>query len=120
MKINEITTNSLKSFIAQVRCVVDGVGSTIVRVGIRCDSLSSARYVLSKTYGHQNLLSLQQGINEDFIDEEVMKPLTTSQLQVKSLEDKSKELKNQAKKVKAQQKVQVAQSQLSKVNRLST
>lgn len=120
MRIDEITIQSLKHFIAQVRCVVDGVGVAIVKVCIRCDSLSGARYVLAKTYGLKNVLSLHQAFNEDFVGEELAKPLTSSQLQVKSLEDKSRQLKNQAKQVKARQKVQVAQSQLSKVNRLST
>lgn len=76
MRIDEITIQSLKHFIAQVRCVVDGVGVAIVKVCIRCDSLSGARYVLAKTYGLKNVLSLHQAFNEDFVGEELAKPLS--------------------------------------------
>jgi len=111
MKVTEITNRSMSSFIAQIK--VPGTGT--VRCEIKSDSLNNARALLKQMFGKTNVLSVQQLV----LDEQTIKPMTAQELQVKSLQDKSKQLKNQAKQLKAQQTVQKAQSELSKLNKPS-
>jgi lipid A disaccharide synthetase len=111
MKVAEITSRSMSSFIAQIK--VPGTGT--VRYEIKSDSINSARSLLSKMFGKTNVVSVQQLV----LDEQTIKPMTAQELQVKSLQDKSQQLKDQAKKLKAQQSVQKAQSALSKLNQSS-
>jgi type II secretory pathway predicted ATPase ExeA len=111
MKITEITSRSMSSFIAQIKVP----GSGTVRYEFKSDSINSARSLLNKMFDKTNVVSVQQLV----LDEETIKPMTAQELQVKSLQDKSKQLKNQAKQLKAQQTVQKAQSALSKLNQSS-
>jgi hypothetical protein len=113
MRFYEFVSNGVKPFIGSVRAVVQGMGSVNGKVKIEADSLMSARYALSRIYGKENVLSVQQPVSEDG---GISKPLTPDQLQVKALNDKSAQLKTQAKRIKAQQKVQKAQANLAKVN----
>lgn len=126
MKITEITSGYLKSYVGTVRCVVPDMGTLTVRVAIQCDTPMGARYALSKCYGHKNVMSVQQVVNKTVLSDAKTfgadnKPLTPQQLQVKSLQDQSKQLKDRAKQVKAQQSVQKAQATLQRANKtLST
>ena len=58
MKITEVVGGNRKSFIAVVRRFVDGMGSTTTRIQIRCDDQAQARYLLSRCYGHGNVLCI--------------------------------------------------------------
>jgi hypothetical protein len=51
MRIDEVVGGDIKSFVAVVRCVVDGMGSASSRIQIRCDGLNQARYLLTRCYG---------------------------------------------------------------------
>jgi hypothetical protein len=113
MRFYEFVGNGLKPFIGSVRAVVQGLGSVNSKVKIEADSLMSARYALSRIYGKENVLSVQQTVTEDG---GLSQPLTPEQLQVKALKDKSAQFKQQAKKTQAQQKVQKAQANLAKVS----
>jgi len=113
MRLYEFVSNGVKPFIGSVRAVVQGMGSVNGKVKIEADSLMSARYALSRIYGKENVLSVQQPVSEDG---GISKSLTPDQLQVKALNDKSAQLKTQAKRINAQQKVQKAQANLAKVN----
>ena len=117
MKINEIVGGDLKSFVAVVRCDIEGMGSSISRIQIRCDGQNQARYLLTRCYGRGNVLSIQQSVDEGLGVIKPIKPLTLDQLQVKGLEDQAKAMKHRAKQVKAQQKVKRDQAALAKVNR---
>lgn len=125
MKINEITNGYIKTYVGTVRCVVSGMGSLTIRVGVESDSPMGARYSLARIYGRENVMSIQQVMVETVLNDGNTygadnKPLTPQQLQVKSLQDQSKRLKDRAKQVKAQQSVQKAQTKLQKVNKLAS
>jgi hypothetical protein len=64
MKISEIVGDGLMSFVAVVRCAVDGMGSVTTQVEIRCDGPTQARYLLSRVYGRSNVLALKQLVLE--------------------------------------------------------
>ncbi len=117
MKINEVLGSDLKSFVAVIRCRVQGSGSVTTRVQIRCDGLTQARCLLGHVYGAGNVMSIQQSVDEGKSVIKPIKPLTLDQLQVKGLEDQAKAMKHRAKQVKAQQKVKRDQAALAKVNR---
>jgi hypothetical protein len=122
MKIIEITSSYLKSYIAVVKCQVAGMGSLTIRVGVESDSPMGARYSLARIYGRENVMSIQQAMVETVLNDGKAygadnKPLTPQQLQVKSLQDQSKRLKDRAKQVKAQQSVQKAQAKLQRANK---
>ena len=118
MKVNEVIGSTcLKNYLARVRCVVDGMGAATASIQIRCDGPSQARYLLSRVYGRNNVLSIQE-ITNDSITEAggLIAPLTAQELQVKSLTDKSKKLNQQAKQTKALQSLQKAQNNYAKVS----
>jgi hypothetical protein len=112
-EIIESLNGGMKTFIGKVRAVVVGAGSMNSSVCFEADSLASARYLLFRIYGKENVLSVQQTFTEDG---GLSQPLTPEQLQVRALNDKSAQLKQQAKKTQAQQKVQKAQANLAKVS----
>ena len=85
----------------------------IGKVKFEADSLTSAKYLLYRIYGRENVISIQQALIED---DGVTKPLTPAELQVKSLTDKSAQLKQQAKKTKSLQKLQKAQQNYAQVS----
>jgi len=117
MKINEITNGYLKSYIGNVKCLVPRMGALTIRVGIQSDTAMGARYALSRIYGRENVVSVNQVVSETVLKDAKTygadnKTQTPQRLQVKSLKDQSKRLSDQAKRVKAQQDVQKAQAKL--------
>ena len=113
MKISEIS-HPLSTFIATVRVVMRHTTVT-ARTMVVADTFMSAKAMLAKTYGAENILSLTQLTNEIFIDEET-KTLSPSELQVKSMSDRAKQLTQQAKELKARQSLQQAQQKLVKAS----
>lgn len=111
-EIIEGMNRGLNAYVASVRAVVAGAGSISGKVKIEADSLNSARYLLYRIYGRENVFSIQQALVEDG----VTKPLTPAELQVKSLTDRSAQLKQQAKKTKSLQKLQKAQQNYAQVS----
>lgn len=111
-EIIEGMNRGLNAYVASVRAVVAGAGSISGKVKIEADSLNSARYLLYRIYGRENVFSIQQALVEDG----VTKPLTPAELQVKSLTDRSAQLKQQAKKTKSLQKLQKAQQNFAQVS----
>jgi cell envelope opacity-associated protein A len=111
MKINEIS-HPLSTFIATVRVVMRN-SSTTARTIIIADNFMSAKALVAKIYGTENILSLTQVTNETVIDEQT-KTLSSAELQVKSMSDRAKQINQQAKQVKAQKKLQTANTNLLK------
>ena len=112
-EIIEAMNGGMNSYVGFVRAVVAGAGSMNSRVRFEADSLASARYLLYRIYGRENVLGVQEVLIED---NGVIKPLSPAELQVKSLTDKSAQLKQQAKKTKSLQKLQKAQQDYAKVS----
>ena len=112
-EIIEGMNSGLNAYVASVRAVVAGAGSVIGKVKFEADSLNSAKYLLYRIYGRENVISIQHALIED---DGVTKPLTPAELQVKSLTDKSAQLKQQAKKTKSLQKLQKAQQNYAQVS----
>jgi len=114
MKISEIA-NSLTTFIASVRVITPHTTLT-ARTIITADTFIAAKAMLANMYGAENVLSLVQLANENIVDEQT-KPLSASELQVKSMNDRAKQLTQQAKQLKARQSLQRAQQNLVKASR---
>ena len=135
MKISEIVGDGLKSFVAVIRCPVDGMGSVTTQVEIRCDGLNQARYLLARAYGRGNVVSVQQSVFEQLLKPikpshsvirsikpksgiiKPIKPLTAKQGMKKSLADNKKAIKKKERKSKAITRVRVAQNKLADINR---
>lgn len=115
MKISEIA-HPLTTFIATVR-IAARKSSMTVRTIITADTFTAAKSLLAKTYGAQNILSLQQLTQESVIDEQI-KPLSPQDLQVKRMKDRAKQLTQQAKQLKARQSLAKAQQNLAKASQL--
>lgn len=109
----EDRNSGLNSYVASVRAVVAGLGSITSKVRFEADSLNSARYLLYRIYGRENVIGIQHALIED---DGITKPLSPEELQVKSLTDKSAQLKQQAKKMKSLQKLQKAQQNYAHVS----
>ena len=109
MKISEIS-HPLSTFIATVRVVTRSTTVT-ARTTIIADTFMSAKAMLAKTYGVENVLSLSQIANESIVDEQT-KTLSPQELQVKSMSDRAKQLTQQAKQLKARKSLQQAQQRL--------
>jgi hypothetical protein len=62
MKINEVT-NPLKTYIATVRVVINGTGST-ARTTISSDNQQQARLMLTRLYGAGNVLTISEIVSE--------------------------------------------------------
>lgn len=135
MKISEVVGDSLMSFVAVVRCAVDGLGSINTRVQIRCDGLNQAKYLLARAYGRSNVLSVRQTVLEQ-VPKPVkpsnsvirpikpksgiikpIKPMNPKQGMKKSLADNKKAIKKKERKTKAIDRVKVAQNKLADINR---
>ena len=135
MKISEIVGDRLMSFVAVVRCAVDGMGSVTTRVQIHCDGLNQAKYLLARAYGRSNVLSVRQTVLEQ-VPKPVkpsnsilqpikpksgiikpIKPTTSKQGMKKSLADNKKAIKKKERKTKAIDRVKVAQNKLADINR---
>jgi len=115
MKISEIA-HSLTTFIASIR-VVTPLTTLTARTAITADTFTSAKTMLAKLYGAENVLSITQIANEIIVDEQT-KPLSAQELQVKSMNDRAKQLTQQAKQLKARQSLQNAQRKLVKASQL--
>jgi len=113
MKISEIS-HPLHTFIATVR-VVSGNSTTTARTTVIADTFMSAKAMLAKTYGVENVLSLSQIANESIVDEQTQ-TLSAQELQVKSMSDRAKQLTQQAKQLKARKSLQQAQQRLVKAS----
>ena len=113
MKISEIS-HPLSTFIATVRVVTRSTTVT-ARTTIIADTFMSAKAMLAKTYGAENVLSLSQIANESIVDEQT-KTLSPQELQVKSMSDRAKQLTQQAKELKARKSLQQAQQRLVKAS----
>lgn len=109
MKISEIS-HPLSTFIATVRVVMRHTTIT-ARTTVIADTFMSAKAMLAKTYGVENVLSLSQIANESIVDEQT-KTLSPQELQVKSMSDRAKQLTQQAKQLKARKSLQQAQQRL--------
>jgi len=115
MKISEIA-HPLHTFIATVRVVTRNTTHT-ARTTITADTFMSAKAMLARIYGAENILSLTQLTNETVIDEQT-KTLSPQELQVKSMSDRAKQLTQQAKQLKARQSLQKAQQNLVKASQI--
>jgi len=113
MKISEIS-HPLSTFIATVRVVMRHTTVT-ARTMVIADTFMSAKAMLAKTYGVENVLSLSQIANESIVDEQT-KTLSPQELQVKSMSDRAKQLTQQAKELKARKSLQQAQQRLVKAS----
>jgi len=88
MKITEITSGYLKSYVGVVRCVVPSMGTLTIRVANESDTSMGARYALARIYGRGNILSVQQVVSETVLNDAKTfgadnKAVTPQQLQVK-------------------------------------
>ena len=135
MKISEVVGDGLMSFVAVVRCAVDGMGSVTTRVKIRSDGPAQARYLLARAYGRSNVLSISQTVLEQLPKPanpsksvirpikprsgiiKSIKPMTPKQGMKKSLADNKKAIKKKERKTKAIDRVKVAQNKLADINR---
>ena len=115
MKISEFA-HPLSTFIATVRVVTANTTHT-ARTTITADTFMSAKVMLARIYGAENILSLTQMTNETVIDEQT-KTLSPQELQVKSMSDRAKQLTQQAKQLKARQSLQKAQQNLVKASQI--
>ena len=135
MKISEIVGDGLMSFVALVRCSVDGMGSVTTQVEIRCHGPTQARYLLAHAYGRGNVLSIKQLVLEQSPKPikpspsvipsikpksgiiKSIKPLTPKQGMKKSLADNKRAIKKKERKTKAINRVRAAQFKLADINR---
>ena len=113
MKISEIS-HPLSTFIATVRVVMRH-STVTARTMVIADTFMSAKAMLAKTYGVENVLSLSQIANESIVDEQT-KTLSPQELQVKSMSDRAKQLTQQARELKARKSLQQAQQRLVKAS----
>lgn len=114
MKINEFT-NNLQTYIATVR-VITASGSVTARIAVNADGPTQCRMILNRLYGVENIISISQITTEDDVTE-ATKTLSSEELQVKSLADRSKQLNQQAKQLKARQQFAKAQQNLMQASR---
>lgn len=113
MKIHEVA-QPLTQFAATVRVVLPRTTIT-ARTSISADSLASARAMLSRMYGAENVSSVSPIATHSAIDEQT-KTLSASELQVKSMSDRAKQLTQQAQQLRARQSLQKAQQKLIKAS----
>lgn len=112
MKINEVT-NIPQTFLATVRVVLRDSSMT-ARTTITADTVQQAKSILTRTFGEGNVLNVTQVMAEDEDVTEATKTLSSQELQVKSLADKSEDYKQQEKALKARQQMAKAQQNLMK------
>jgi hypothetical protein len=135
MKISEVVGDGLMSFVAVVRCAVDGMGSITTRIQIRCDGLNQARYLLTRAYGRGNVLNIRQTVAEQSPKPvkpqksvirpikprsgiiKSIKPLNAKQGMKKATADAKRAVKKNERKTKAIARVRVAQNKLADINR---
>ena len=135
MKISEVVGDGLMSFVAVVRCAVDGMGLVTTRVQIRCDGPAQARYLLASAYGRANVLNIRQTVLEqspkpDKPSKSVIRPIKPKSGIIKSIKpmtpkrgmkkataDGKKAGKKKERQMKAIDRVRVAQNKLADINR---
>ena len=135
MKISEVIGDGLMSFVAVVRCSLDGMGSVTTRVQIRCDGLNQAKYLLARSYGRSNVLSISQTVLEQLPKPDKpsksvirpikpksgiikpIKPMTPKQGMKQSTADGKKAGKKKERQMKAIDRVRLAQNKLADINR---
>jgi hypothetical protein len=135
MKISEVVGDGLMSFVAVVRCAVDGMGSVTTRVQISCDGPTQARCLLAQIYGAANVLNISQTVSEQSPQPnkpsksvippikpksgiiKPIKPLSPKQGMKKAAADGKKAGKKKERKTKAIDRVRVAQNKLAVINR---
>jgi hypothetical protein len=125
MKISEVIGDRLKSFVAVVRCAVDGMGSVTTQVEIRCDGLNQARYLLARAYGRANVLNIRQTVLEQSMKPiepspsviPPIKPLTPKQGMKKAMADQKRAIRKKERKTKVINQVRAAQNKLANINR---
>ena len=125
MKINEVVGDSLMSFVALVRCAVDGMGSVTTRVEIRCDGLNQARCLLARVYGRGNVLNIRQTVLEQSLKPiepspsviPPIKPMSPKQGMKKAMADQKQAIRKKERKTKAINRVRAAQNKLADINR---
>jgi hypothetical protein len=115
MKINEFSS-ILDTYIATVRVVLRDTSMT-ARTTIKADTLQQARAMLTRTYGDDNVLNINQVMAEDEEMTEATKTLSSQELQVQSLAKKAEDYKQQEKALKARQQMAKAQQNLMKASR---
>lgn len=89
--------------------VIDGLQSMTVNLTLEVDGISQARFLASKLFGAQNIVSVTH-IRNEFI--ESTETLSTDQLKVKSLQDQQKKYAELAKREKARQSLVKAQKKM--------
>ena len=114
MKIHEVA-QPLTQFAATVRVVLPRTTIT-ARTSISADSLASARAMLSRMYGAENVSSVSPFATQSAIDEQTKTP-SASDLQVKSMSDRARQLTQQAKQIKARQSLARAQQAMVKASK---
>ena len=112
MRIFEVTKIP-QTYIATVRVVLRD-GSTIARTTITADTVQQAKTILTRMYGHGNVLTVTQAMAEHEEVTEATKTLSPQELQVKALADKAEDYKQQEKALKARQQMAKAQQNLMK------
>lgn len=90
----------------------------MAKTHVICDGINQARMLMMHLYGEVNVFSVKSVMDKDVT--EGTKTLSASELQVKTLADKSKQLNQQAKRMKARQGLQKAQEKLQIANKLSS
>jgi hypothetical protein len=124
MKISEVVGDRLKSFVAVVRCPVDGMGSVTTQVEIRCDCMAHARYLLARAYSRANVLNIRQTVLEQALKPieaspsviPPIKPLTPKQGMKKAMADQKRANRKKERKTKAINQVRAAQNRLADIN----
>ena len=91
--------------------------SLTARTTITADSYQHARAMLTRIYGHGNVLNINQVFAEDEEMTEATKTLSSQELQVQSLAKKAEDYKQQEKALKARQQIAKAQQNLMKASR---
>lgn len=137
MKVSEIVGDGLMTFVAVVRCAVDGMGSVTTRVQIRCGGPAEARYLLARAYGRSNVLSVRQTVLEQLPKPDKpspsvipsikpksgiikpIKPMNPKQAMKKATADGKRAIKKKERKTKAIDRVRAAQLKLADINRKS-
>jgi hypothetical protein len=126
MKISEVIGDRLMSFVALVRCAVDGMGSVTTRVEIRCDGLNQARCLLTRVYGRGNVLNIRQTVLEQSLKPiepspsviPPIKPMSPKQGMKKAMADQKRAIKKKERKTKAINQVRTAQNRLADINQM--
>ena len=113
MRLYEVTA-PIKTYIARVRLKN---GSTVTATE-RTESMTFARLIFQHKFGSNNVFSVNE-ISERLNEvEEGTQTMTPQQLQVKALDDKSKQATQQKKQLQARQAMLKAQDKMRDANKV--